>query len=191
MDSGILSQLPEVLRQHLRSLRELSEATGDPSETRRYALSVDGYSANLLAVDFDAVRHVWFPDNPCANTPCSVDAMYVAADRTYLIEFKTGQPKNLLRKVYDSALMLIEKQSISVQQLRQRYVYVVVSSNISVEKRVLARAYAFTSQPWETTIFDHYRRQWQLNNLDGVVVAKVLVMPPEMFDTFAQTYGWL
>ena len=193
MDNAVLRAHNIDLVEHQKTLYELSEASGDEVEDmeKRHAISPDGTAAGIKAVDFDTVRKLWFPpDDSSLNTPCSVDALFYSDSKVYMIEFKVGQPRNLLRKVYDSALMLIEKDGVEVPQLRQNYIYIVVSSNIRKGERVLARGYEYTSTPWEKNTFDNELKQWHLKNIDGVVVSKVYVMPPDMFDDFVKTEQW-
>lgn len=117
-----------------------------------HALSADHKSASLPAVDFDAVKNILYL-NTTGNMPCSVDAATWERDGVYLVEFKCGgaDRAQLIRKIYDSIMLLIEYDSYSFVKARNEIYYIVVSAKLqpwSAMMRSLSRACGFCKEPW-------------------------------------------
>ncbi len=84
--------------------------------------------STLLAVDFDRYTEDMYRGQ---NTPSSVDALYSAAVYNYLIEFKGGKAANIKEKALrkknrDSITTLIDKAGESEENIKTKYIYVLV-----------------------------------------------------------------
>ena len=174
---------------HATSARKLDD--GNCPNVPTHALDASLQSGSLQAVDFDAVKSFYYSGN--GNVPCSVDAATFEQDGVYLIEFKCGDANQaqLLRKVYDSVMLLIEHDNYTFKKARDEVSYIVVSAKLpswSALRKSLSRACGFFKEPWKA-----YRRQydhWNLAPLDGIVVQAAYTMPPDMFDYFVKYKRW-
>lgn len=100
---------------HNRSLIESDEATVDFDQVK------DDY----------AVRH-----NLQHRKPCSADAIFLDQQEQYiLVEFQSGgvDIKELMRKIYESALILADEINVSVDWLRKHVCFVLVNPNCSAQ----------------------------------------------------------
>ena len=195
MNESLLQLHNEDLRSALTTFFAASARHDDDAATplSDHALAEDMAVAALKAVDFDAVKRKWFPWDGECNVPCSVDAVTYERDGTYLVEFKCGKAEidNVIRKVYDSVLMLMEHDELTIRQARTDYTYLVVSNDLTVwnsRLKSLSRSLAYCREPWVR--YQKSLDQWRLANLEGVVVAKAYAMPPEMFNLFAKVRHW-
>lgn len=204
MNSDVLQNHHDDLKNNQKPLYDLSEATGD-RPPKRHALKQNTVSGKIMAVAFDTVRKKWFPYEDGHNSPCTVDALYYAQDgNTYMIEFKVGQnAHNVLRKAYDTALLLIEMDKIPVQQLREKYTYITVSSNVTKIDRRFAAPYEYLDKPWDKEEYQKFLNETQedknyknfltnshLKDITGIVIAKAYLMHPDMFEDFVQFEHW-
>lgn len=195
MNECLLQSHHEDLRLTLTTFFAASARRDDDAEAplSDHALAEDMLAAELKAIDFDAVKRKWYPWDRVHNVPCSVDAVTYEREGTYLVEFKCGKAEidNVIRKVYDSVLMLMEHDGLTIRQARTGYTYLVVSNDLTIwnnRLKALSRSLAYCHEPWV-----RYRKsfdQWRLANLEGVVVAKAYAMPPEMFNLFAKVHHW-
>lgn len=173
------------------SARKLDDSCPSPNAPT-HALSANHKSASLPAVDFDAVKNILY-HNTSGNMPCSVDAATWERDGVYLVEFKCGgaDRAQLIRKIYDSIMLLIEHDNYTFRKAREEVHYVVVSAGLkpwSALQKTLSRACGFMQEPWKSygKNYDH----WQLSTLEGVIVRSAYTMPPDMFDYFAKYKKW-
>ena len=171
-----------------------TEGAAEPLKNEAFAGPVPGISksASLPAVDFDAVKNLYY--NARGNIPCSVDAATWEHDGVYLVEFKCGgaDRAQLVRKIYDSIMLLIEHDNYTFRQARTEVHYVVVSAELkpwSALQKTLSRACGFMKEPWKNyrKNYDH----WQLEPLEGVIVRSAYTMSPDMFDYFAKYKRWV
>lgn len=190
MNRKELNERSRIFKRHLTTFRETSRAKPDARGCEgRCCLPED---VRIEAIDFDAVQREWYADSRAngEKAPCSVDAMYFADGRTYAVEFKSGtnvSTVNLIRKIYDTAIALVEKESFTIQNCREKIVYVVVAPPADASPdRVNRRVATYCSRPWETHAWD----RWQLYNLENVIVSKVYVIPPGLFQQFARDKHW-
>ena len=128
--------------------RDDDVATASPD----HALAEGMAASTLKAVDFDAVKRKWCPWDGVHNVPCSVDAVTYERDGTFLVEFKCGKAEidNVIRKVYDSILMLMEHDGLTIRQARTDYTYLVVSNDLTVwnnRQKALSRSLAYCHEP--------------------------------------------
>ena len=195
MNESLLQAHHEDLRSTLTTFFAASARRDDDAEesSSDHALAASMPVSALKAVDFDAVRRKWQPWDHVHNVPCSVDAVTYERDGTYLVEFKCGRAEidNVIRKVYDSVLMLMEHDGLTISQARTDYTYLVVSNDLTIwnnRLKALSRSLAYCREPWVR--YQKSLDQWRLANLDGIVVAKAYAMPPEMFNLFAKVHHW-
>lgn len=182
----------EVFRKYLSTFRETSRA--DPTDGEPEGVYCLPEGPEIEAVKFDDVQRKWFEGNrakkcPC---PCSVDAMYFADGKIYAVEFKSGTnvgEPNLLRKIYDTVLSLIEHDGITVKDCREKVVYVVVAPSVgsNTSQDVVSRASRYMKEPWKSHRWD----RWGLYKLDGIVAFQTCVLPPDLFYRFAKSKHWV
>jgi len=115
MNTNELKQRAEVFQSQalVRTLHQTSERKSDDSDDasqESHALDTRYDSASLKCLDFDALKLSLYPPKAGVMTPCSVDALVFEHTGTYLVEFKfnTAAIENIIRKVYDSVMLLIE-----------------------------------------------------------------------------------
>lgn len=176
-------------------------ARKDPNatSTQNCFLSSTKNTANLQAIDFDGIRQKWYPYHRQApqpnNVPCSVDALLFERKGTYLIEFKSGhvEKANLIRKIYDSIMMLIEKDNFTFDKSRKECTYIVVSNIFKPwDKRTKALAYSLAGKknPWKELIKRLNYDQLELEKLEDVLVSSSYVMSSELFELFIKFEKW-
>lgn len=193
MNPALLHQHAALFHGHLKSLFELSKTEQLDDEGRpRHALQDDTLFQKIAAVDFDAVRQNWYPNAPGKNVPCSVDGLNFESNGTYLLEFKSGSAEaaNLLRKAYESVMMLIEHDGYNFQRARREITYIVVAKTLEdAADQATGRARDYTREPWKT-----YARQndrWKLADLKGVLLAEAYAMSPTLFKLFVVKNRWM
>lgn len=101
--------------------------------------------------DFDAVKNDYAVRHGLQMKPCSADALFLdEQDRYVLAEFKSGgvDVKELMRKIYESALILAEEKQVPVEWLRDHVCFVLVNPRVvskhedvnDAARRTLAKA---------------------------------------------------
>lgn len=188
----LFSQLTYKSTLHDTSARKLEDGSATPLAT--HALDGTYASANYDCVNFDDIKLACYPPRVGANTPCSVDALYLSRRGAYLIEFKfdTASIENVTRKAYDSVMLMIEYDGYDFQRARRELSYLVVSTGVTDRitgaSRALGRAKAYCREPWIKfrSMDDH----WKVSSLEGVVVKEAFCMHPATFDYFAKLKGW-
>ncbi len=157
---------------------------------------VGGYCENLKAINFDDVKEAWY-GHKLPNQVRSCDALYVDADRFYLVEFKTGGPENfdLHRKIYDSVIAFIEHGVLSLADCRIRLQYVVVSKMYSDagQDTLLGYLEQGISEPWEYTMNRQAVQKWgknEIRKLTNFLFSKVFKLSLIDFDRFAENRNW-
>ena len=190
MNRSELNSHSREFRKYLSTFYATSKSKPDDKMTSvKYCISED---IKLEAVDFDAVQRDWYKVKRAngENVPCSVDAMYFNEGKIYAVEFKSGtnvESVNLVRKIYDTVMALIEKDKQDIKTCRSKVEYLVVAEQEkSNQKIVTARAVSYTAQPWNNRIWD----RWKLYNLEKVIVSKTYVIPPSHFLRFAKSKHW-
>lgn len=154
--------------------------------------------ANLQAINFDEIREKWYPDHKEPqpnNVPCSVDALLFEEKGIYLIEFKSGHAEkvNLFRKIYDSIMMLIEKDKLTFEKSRKECTYIVVSNLYEPwDNRTKAIVGSLISKknPWKELITRLKYDQLELEKLEGVLVSSSYLMPSKLFELFVKYEKW-
>lgn len=130
------TRLPQDLQNECfhKSLAELSATTPQVGCCKIFCINPSSNAGMVQAVDFDAVKNHWrngkfvFPGK-------SADALIVHDSEYYLCEFKTGRIiiADILRKVYDSALALVEFNVLNWEQCKQHLTFILVG--IDIENR--------------------------------------------------------
>ncbi len=201
MNNSFLQNHNQDFPNFLETLLVLS-ARKDPNATptQNCFLNSTGYAANLQAIDFDKIRQKWYPwyvGVPCHDkVPCTVDALRFERKGTYFIEFKSGDAKtaNLVRKIYDSIMMLIENDNLSFPQSRKICTYIVVSGELDSweqEKKVLSRSLGYKKEPWNELEIKSKYDHWGLINVEDVLIFRFYAMPPDMFEYFVKYEKWI
>ena len=154
---------------------------------------VGGYSANLTAINFDNIKAVWY-GLTLPNQVRSCDALFVDADRFYLIEFKTGEFKNIdiHRKIYDSVIALVEHNVLTLPDCRRRLQYIVVSKRYKNDS-LLECLEDCMSEPWEYVVNQQALRGWDkhdIRKLTNFLFSKVYKLNLSEFDRFARNRNW-
>lgn len=191
MNRAELNRHAKEFRKNLSTFYKTSKSkTDDGLSAVKYCISED---VLLEAVDFDAVQRDWYKVQRAngEKVPCSVDAMYFTEGKIYAVEFKSGanvDAVNLVRKIYDTVMALIEKDRQDIATCRSKVEYLVVAEQSqSTREKVVARAAEYHSRPWEMRVWD----RWKLYNLEKVIVSRTYVIPPNLFSLFAKTKHWV
>lgn len=203
MDRDGYQKIPRSFRKYgWKSFHDISVSKDGKKQTFCVA---DSYVADLLAVDFDAVKNGLYASmaRQCdGHCPRSVDALYMSGRNVYAVEFKTGKvkPLDLVRKLYDTVMCFIEHDRRDFKWSRSRMVAVVVASKGVVEKdrdslktkmpkaqRVFSRAGFYQVKPG---IGEGRVQSWGLGKLEGVLVSRVYTLSPDEFNSFAERNEW-
>ncbi len=203
MDRDGYQKIPRSFRKYgCKSFHDISVSKDGKKQTFCVA---DSYVADLTAVDFDAVKNGLYASmaRQCdGHCPRSVDALYMSGRNVYAVEFKTGRvkPLDLVRKLYDTVMCLIEHDGRNFKWFRSRMVAVVVASRGVIEKdreslktkmakaqRVFSRAGFYQAKPG---IGEGRVQSWGLGKLEGVLFSSVYTLSPEEFDAFAERREW-
>lgn len=194
IDTSFMSH--DICAKHIKNLHELSSSKRDnPVQPEVFVIDEPYKSGSIAAVDFDAVKEEVIKNKSYKGRPCSADALYCTLDKVYLIEFKTGKLQNALRKVYDSALLLIDNFDFTVQQIRENVIYIVVANKFAERNNTdysITRVSELLTKPWNYPELMHRLeiKQMGLSDLDGVVVDKIYGMSPKQFDSFVNQENW-
>lgn len=200
MNNSFLQNHHTVFSKKLNTLMAL--ATPRCTKANQHPISLlesTWYSAKLQAIDFDGIRKKWYPHQKLSqtkNVPCSVDALIFERKGTYLIEFKseTTEQGNLIRKIYDSIMMLIENDTYkyTFDISRKECTYIVVSNDLTSwqQYKINARAYIYKKEPWNESQIKSFYDHWKLCNLEGVLISCFYAMPPDMFEYFVKYERW-
>lgn len=126
-------KLPQVLQESRfrKSLAVLSIAEKSDNSTTEYCLDPDSDVGKLEAIDFDAVKEVWRKEGFVFKGK-SADALFLAGDDYYLIEFKTGgiNVADILRKAYDSVIALVEFGVLDWNQCKKQLSFILVGTEV-------------------------------------------------------------
>ena len=116
-----------------KSLSELSATKSKLEEDKKYCIEPTSRAGRVQAVDFDAVKEYWRSGRFVFKGK-SADALIVDGSEYYLIEFKTGRivADDLLRKVYDSAMALVEYNVLTWDQCKQHLTFVLVGTEVEM-----------------------------------------------------------
>lgn len=201
MNDNLLRMHNQILADHrfkstliLTSVRKDDDV--DSTSSDKYVFPSQYDKSSLACLDFDEIKKSLYPRacSSSGNVPCSVDALTFERSGSYLIEFKfdNASAENLLRKVYDSIMLLIEHDEYTFERARNELVYLVVSTGIedrvNGKKRVLGRSYSYCKNPWSK--FHKSDDRWKLAALKGVIVKEVYSMHPATFNYFARLNHW-
>lgn len=87
-------------------------------------------NSDLQVINFDKVKDNFASDKKISS-PSSVDALYYNNGILYFIEFKDAECKEhiLHKKIYDSIIILSSKLNISVNEIVENSIYIVVYSS--------------------------------------------------------------
>ena len=176
------------------SARKEDDSCSTKEETHVFPELYDMSSIDCL--DFDAVKNDLYPRtrSSVGNVPCSVDAVVFEHLGSYLIEFKfnTADIDNIIRKIYDTVMLLIEHDGYTFDRARHELVYLVVSTGvedrIGGRKRALGRSYSYCKEPWKK--FRKFDDHWKLHALEDIVVKEAYGMHPATFNYFARLLHW-
>lgn len=121
MKDEIITELPEIFRNHICTLKK---ASLDNSKNENMCESL------LEVIDFDKIPNVYSRGKGWRAVPKSNDALYVSTDgKWHFIEFKNGDVKKheIYRKLYDSLIMLVELNVIpDLDFSRNNFIYILV-----------------------------------------------------------------
>ena len=152
---------------------------------------------SLVAVNFDAVKDDWYGKR-FFHQVRSCDALYKNGDRYYLIEFKTGSPKNLdlFRKLYDSVIALVENKVQDFDGCRTRVQYLVVSRSYKPcdsHREFLEHFERGDPEPWEYDVERDVLAsddRSDIRRLSGFLVDRIYKLSPLDFEKFANNRNW-
>ena len=182
------NKLPEDLRESRfrRSLSELSATDARPDGSREYCIVPDSTIGHLLAMDFDLVKEHWRKDR-LVFMGKSADALLVNGEDWYLIEFKTGgiNVAESLRKVYDSAIALVEFGVLTWEQCKSRLTFILVGKEVETRLDQLRRKSRsdYMDPAYKAVDLDP-------RTVEGQVVKEFLIFTPSEFESFASRCNW-
>ncbi len=132
-------------------------------------------------VNYDAVKNEYVRLNlkGCQCSPCSVDGLFIDSGKNYVfVEFKAGDVKikELVQKIYDSALIFIDKDVVSTKWLREKACFVLVTNNHDPRRELAKLGSKHSSKPFRPYIPEH---------IEGFFYKRVMVMTS---DEFKRTY---
>lgn len=151
----------------------------------------------LNAVWFDKIKEEWY-DELYFHQVRSADALYKHGSRYYLIEFKTGDVRNvdIHRKLYDSVVGLLEHRVLSLSECRENLQYIIVSLKYEAfpQHQEMIKHFGFgVEEPWDYVVTRQSLKDWSkddIRKLSGFLVNKVYMLTPEEFDAFASRRKW-
>lgn len=128
-------------------------------------------------VNYDAVKDEYVKLNlkGRACSPCSVDGLFIDSDENYVfVEFKSGDVKikELVQKLYDSALIFIDKDIVSTKWLREKACFVLVVNNLDSRRELAKLGSKRSSKPFRPYIPKH---------IEGFFCKKAIVMTSDEF----------
>lgn len=128
-----------------------------PEEYECFAKSISGCSFDSenvkavvdrpeLIVCFDDIKNAYIKnDISVSGVPCSVDGLFLDEKSDFVfVEFKSGHvnAKQFIQKVYDSSMILMDKQKKTVEWLREHVKLILVHGDADpndVSRRNLSR----------------------------------------------------
>ena len=120
MKQNCIETLPVVLKSHIKSLSRISAYNSGNSVMTE---------SKITAINFDKIPNEFARGKNYPTVPKSNDALYIADDSWYFIEFKSGSidKSEIFKKIYDSLMMLIDMHIISDYQfVRDHICYILV-----------------------------------------------------------------
>ena len=169
-----------------KSLAELSATKSKLEEDKKYCIEPTSSAGMVQALDFDAVKEHW-RDGKFVFKGKSADALIVDGSEYYLIEFKTGRivADDLLRKVYDSAMALVEYNVLTWDQCKQHLTFVLVGTEVETRLAHLRKK----------SVADYTNPSYSGVNQDprtvvGQVVKGFEIYTPAEFEAFAEGKNW-
>lgn len=102
MTQETIDKLPEILKGHMGTMRKVSY-----DESKAVYMS----DSRLRVINFDKIPKEYARGKGWTGVPASNDALYIDEDGGwYFIEFKNGtvEKADLLKKIYDSLIMLLD-----------------------------------------------------------------------------------
>lgn len=110
MKAKFIETLPDLFRENIKTLKETSSDDSDKYNIKYMTES------DLNVISFDDVIKKYMKDKHFNSFIFSNDALYITENGTWIfIEFKNGKihKDEIYRKIYDSIIMLIEKNIIT------------------------------------------------------------------------------
>ena len=182
------NKLPDDLREYRfrKSLGELSATDARPDGSREYCIALDSAICHLLAIDFDSVKEYWRKDR-LVFMGKSADALLVDGEDWYLIEFKTGgiNVAESLRKVYDSAMALVEFGILTWEQCKSRLTFILVGKEVETRLEQLRKKSRSEYMDLAYKAVDLDPR-----TVEGQIVKEFLIYTPSEFETLAVAHQW-
>lgn len=183
---------PRIRDLHKSTLYALSESDQDAA-----CLDVGSDVGMLESVGFDKVKEDWYNDL-FPRQVRSADAFYKHGELYYLIEFKTGDCRNvdIHRKAYDSVIGLIENHVLSQDECRRLLYYIVVRVGLnpsSEHKDMLAHFETGIREPWDYELTPSFLKNLakdHIYKLSGFLVRKVYQLCPSDFEKFVRNRNW-
>ena len=206
MDRDGLSRLPRCMREFCnKTFRDIS-VSKDGKKKTKYCVK-GSHASTITAVEFDKVQSELYASMQIKtlHLPASVDALYYSGNLIYGIEFKTGSLNvtEIVRKIYDSAICLVEHCKNKLTQLRESFEIIVVASALEVKSAeqqrktdsrhgkanaVISRRRMFQMFP---RIGEGATPLWGLDKIEGVIVRRVYTISPPDFEEFCVRHDWI
>lgn len=174
MTEDIISNLPEVLKKSISTLKRTSK-----DDTNSIYMS----ESSIRVVNFDKIPPIYAKGKGWTSIPKSNDALYINNEKWYFIEFKNGNinKSDLYRKIYDSLIMLIELGIIAgLNDSRDKINYILVynSAKYPVAQKSESRdknyAYIYERAGQEERLFD-------IEDFEGYLFQETHTYTKEMF----------
>ena len=182
------SALPAELRadRFRKTLADLSKTKPKSGEEVRYCLDPDSAVGQIKALDFDAIKSAWYAEG-FVFLGKSADALIVDGGDYFLVEFKVSKMPvaETMRKVYDSAVALVEHGILTWESCRQRLSFILVGkqARLRFDRNYGRLAAEFMAENYRNADADP-------RILTGQVVREVYVMDVPDFTSFTLEKGW-
>ena len=170
-------------------LAKLSATKPDSNGAIQYVFLPESPAGQLEAIAFDSVKNAWYQDkDKFVFLPKSADALIVDGYEYFLVEFKTKEIKraDILRKAYDSAMVLVEFGGLSWKTCKERLTFIVVGTEAETrlaDLRKLSRA---------DYMDPHYKNaDADPRTVIEQIVKEFLLFTPEEFEAFAYRRHWM
>ena len=176
MIQKIIEELPDILKQHICSMKKVSlDGTNN----------INMCDSQIKVINFDKVPNEYSRGKGWPNVPASNDALYINDDKKwYFIEFKNGKVNkaDIFRKLYDSLIMLIELGIIpGFQFVRENVIYILVNNSEKVPKiqqtESLNMTYSYFYHLAQTE-----ERLFELEKLERYLFKETHTYTKELFD---------
>ena len=152
------------------------------------------HAALLQAVNFDKVKENWYQSR-FHDQVKSCDALYYHDSAYYLLEFKTGDLHwlDVLRKIYDSIIGLIEHGKLTLDECRRNLNVILVANHAENSPNKALANHLQQLAKWTYPMDESFLKSLNDNDirrLTNFLVKWAYRMTPDDFDEFVKAKEW-